>query len=257
MKRIVKFILVLLICFSIKNVYAENYKIKELIPRKIDTTIHTKNFSYIGMFFDNKGVHFNGIRNLTDEKKTITISIGLFNNKGKNVGVINYCEPFYTLNAKSEMSFIIGFDKKYLGKNVKVSDIKYMAVLDDNSTCKTKGSRNFIGQSIDKMGISHSEKFDDQTELLLSILTVLGGALVVFILYKLIFNKKYRNIDGKAVRKTYDEINRELKEKREEELKNNPIEEEIKITKSEELIKQEEDAKNEEQDSTDLHNLYK
>lgn len=255
MKRLVKVIFILLICLSIRDVYAENYKIKELIPYNVETNIHTNNFSYKGISFDDKGIHIKGVKNLTDEEIPISISVGLFNKKGRNIGVINYCD--LGIKSKDELAFYVGYDKEYLGKDVKIEDIKYIAVLGDNITCKTKGSRDFIGQSVDKMGIAHKDKFDNQTELLLSILTILGGAFIVLIIYKLLFTNKYKNIDGDVVRKSYDEINKELQQEREEYLKNNPVVEEKKISKPEEILKQEEDAKNEDKNSTDLHNLYK
>ncbi len=255
MKKIVKIIIVLLISLTI-NVYAENYSIKELIPYNIKTSIHTNNFSYKGIKFDKEKISFDGIKNLTDKEIPISISIGLFNSRGRNIGVINYCD--LTIKSKEEISFNIKYDKKYLGKNSSVKDIKYIAVLGDNITCKTKGSRNFIGQNVDKMGILHKEKFDDQTEFLFSILTILGGAFIVLIIYKLLFTNKYKNINGNIVRKSYDEINKELKEKREENLKNNPPVVEEKVSnKPVEILEQEEKAKNEDKDSTDLHNLYK
>lgn len=257
MKKLLKILFILLICVSFKTVYAENYKIKELIPYKTDTTIHTDNFSYKEIYFDKVGVHFNGIKNLTNEKLPISISIGLFNSKGKNIGTINYCND--SLSGKEEMNYIIKFEDKYLGKDVKISDIKYMSVLGDNITCKTKGSRDYIGQSVDKMGIRHKSLFEDtNTQLFLAVLTILGGAFIVLIIYKLIFTKSYKNIDGNLVRKSYDEINKELKEEREEELRNNPpVVEEKKPDKPVEILEQEENAKNEEKDSTDLHNMYK
>ena len=255
MKRMIRVILILILCLSVKTVYAENYKIKELIPYKVDTTIHTDNFSYKGIYFDYEGVHFNGIKNLTDDKLPVSISIGLFDKKGKNVGTINHCDKVYFIDGKEEMSFVVYFTKDYLGDKNKIEDIKYISVLSDNINCRTGGSKDYIGKSVDTLGISHTEKFDNQTELFLSILTILAGAFLVFIVYKLIFTRAYRNVDGNEIRKAYDEINKELREMREEieEVK----EEETEPTKSEEIIKQEEDAKNEDKESTDLHNLYK
>ena len=255
MKRIIKVIFISIICLSIKTVYAENYKIKELIPYKVDTTIHTDNFSYKGIYFDERGVHFNGIKNLTDEKKTISISIGLFDKNGKNVGTINFCEM--ELNAKDEMSFIIEFEDKYFGENKSVKDVKYIAVLSDNITCKKKGSRDFVGQSVDKMGISHRDTFDDDSKLLISILSVVGGIVLIIIVYKLIFTRAYRNVDGNEVREAFDDINKELKEKREKEKVNKFEMVDEEPEKSEEIIRQEEEAKKEDKSSTDLHNLYK
>lgn len=255
MKKIIKILFILLMCISI-DVYAENYKIKELIPYDTKTSIHTDNFSYKEMYFDTKGVHFKGIKNLTDEKLPISISIGLFNKSGKNVGVINYCD--LSLESKEEKEFSIAFNVKYLGDKVDIKDIKYMAVLDDNITCKVKGSRDYIGQSVNQMGIIHRDKLDTSTELFLSILTIIGGALLVLIIYKLIFIKSYKNMDGNLVRKSYDQINKELKEQREEELKNNPpVVEEKKPNKPIEILDQEEKAKTEDKSDTDLHKLYK
>ena len=253
MKRIFRVILVLIICLSVKTVYAENYKIKDLIPYKIDTTIHTDNFSYKGLYFDEEGVHFNGIKNLTDNDLPISISIGLFDKKGINIGTINHCD--ITLSGGNEMSYFIAFSNDYLGKKYNIKDIKYIAILGDNINCRTKGSTDYVGQSVDKLGISHRDKLDTQTELFLSILTIVAGAFLVFVVYKLIFTRAYRNVDGKEVREAYDSINKELKEMRDELEKEEPVE--IIPTKSEDIIRQEEEAKNEEEEGSDLHNLYK
>ena len=255
MKRIIKVFLVLLVSLSIKTVYAENYKIKELIPYEIDTTIHTDNFSYKGIYFDKRGVHFNGIKNLTDEKKPISISIGMFDKNGKNIGTINFCEM--DLNGKDEMSFIIEFEDKYFGEGKTVKDVKYIAVLGDNITCKKKGSRDFIGQSVDKMGIIHKDTFDDSSKLLISILSVVGGVVLIFIVYKLIFTRAYRNINGDEVREAFNDINKELKEERKAKQVNKFEMVDEEPEKPEEIIEQEEAAKNEDKSSTDLHNLYK
>lgn len=252
MKRIIKIIILLIVCFSVKTVYAENYKIKELIPYGIDTTIHTDNFSYKGIYFDENGIHFNGIKNLTDEKLPISISIGLFDRRGINIGTINYCD-FY-LDGQTEMSYIIKFIPDYFGNNKSESDVKYIAVLGDNINCRTKGSRDYIGQNVDNLGIIHRNKFDNQVEVFFSILTVLGGAIIIFIIYKLIFTRAFRNVNGNEVRKAYAEINKELKEKRDKE-KEEVIEE--NETKPIEIIEQEETAANEDKSDTDLHNLYK
>lgn len=255
MKRIIKVFFVLLIALSIKTVYAENYKIKELIPYKVDTTIHTDNFSYKGIYFDKRGVHFNGIKNLTDEKKPISISIGMFDKNGKNIGTINFCEM--DLNGKDEMSFIIEFEDKYFGEGKTVKDVKYIAVLGDNITCKKKGSRDFIGQSVDKMGIIHKDTFDDSSKLLISILSVVGGVVLIFIVYKLIFTRAYRNINGDEVREAFNDINKELKEERKAKQVNKFEMVDEEPEKPKEIIEQEEAAKNEDKSSTDLHNLYK
>ena len=249
MKRMIRVLLVLLVCFSFKTVYAENYKLRELIPYNVDTTIHTDNFSYKGIRFDEKGVHFNGIKNLTNEKLPISVSVGLFDKKGINIGTINYCGS--SLEGKQELSFLLRFGKGQLGKNKKIRDIKYIAVLGDNINCRNGGSKDYLGQSVDKLGIIHENKLDSQTEIFLSILTIVAGIVLIVIIYKLIFTRAYRNIDGNEVRESFDEINRELKELKEQE-NNKDIE--LLEPESIEILEPEEDKKEEE---TDLHNLYK
>lgn len=249
MKRMIRVLLVLIVCFSFKTVYAENYKLKELIPYNIDTTIHTDNFSYKGIRFDEKGVHFNGIKNLTKDKLPISISVGLFDKKGINIGTINYCDS--SLEGGQELSFLIKFGDGQLGNNKKIKDIKYISVLGDNINCRTQGSKDYLGQSVDKLGIIHNNKLDNQTEILLSILTVIAGVFLIFVVYKLIFTRAYRNVDGNEVRESYEELNRELKELREQEEK-----EEIEVLEPE--SKEEiEILEEEKEEDTELHNLYK
>jgi translation initiation factor IF-2 len=255
MKRIIRVVLILVICLSIKNVYAEDYKINELIPPKVKTSIHTDNFSYKKFSFDEYGVNFGGIKNLTDKSLPVSISIGLFDKNGVNIGAINHCEVM--LESKQETAFFIDFNVKYLAENYTANDIKYISILSDNITCKTEGSTDFVGKKISKM-VTHNtnKKIDNKVQLFLSVLAILAGAGLVFIVYKLIFTKSYRNIDGNEVRKAFAEINKELKEKREKE--NSEIEVlEEEPSKPIEILEQEEEAKTEDKNGTDLHNLYK
>ena len=251
MKRIIRVLLILLVCFSIKNVYAENYKVRQLVPYKVTTTIHTDKLNYIGMYFDDQGVHFNAIKNLTDEDLPISISIGLFNKKGINIGTINNCDTDLKVRAKTEMSYFVAFDKKYLGKNYNIKDIHYIAVLSENISCRTGGSLDYIGKKVDRIGNIENNKLDSQTQLFISIITVIAGAFVVFVVYKLIFTRAYRNIDGNEVRKAFEDIDKELEEMREE--KTN-VEE--KSTEPIEILTFEEPEKDKKEDS-ELHNLYK
>lgn len=255
MKRIIRVFLVLLICLSVKNVYAANYSVKELIPLNVKTSIHTDNFSYKGMHCDGYGVYFTSIKNLTEDNMPISVSIGLFDKDKKNIGTINYCNN--TLQSKEEREFFIDVSSKYIGKGKKQKDIKYIAVLGDNINCRIDGSTDYIGQKIDNLGVSSGGELDSKTQLFLYIVIILVGAFVVLIVYKLLFTKSYRNVDGKEVRDAYDDINRELREMREEEEKNRvapPLKEPDKPI---EILEQEEEARNEDKSGTDLHNLYK
>lgn len=255
MKRIIRVFLVLLICLSVKNVYAANYSVKELIPLNVKTSIHTDNFSYKGMHCDGYGVYFTSIKNLTEDNMPISISIGLFDKDKKNIGTINYCNN--TLQGKEEREFFIDVSSKYIGKGKKQKDIKYIAVLGDNINCRIDGSTDYIGQRIDNLGVSSGGELDSKTQLFLYIVIILVGAFVVLIVYKLLFTKSYRNVDGKEVRDAYDDINRELREMREEEEKNRVAPPPKEPDKPIEILEQEEEARNEDKSGTDLHNLYK
>ena len=255
MKRIIKIILVLMICLSVKVVYADNYKIKELIPFNTHTTIHTDNFSYKDMYFDEKGVHFGAIKNLADWDLSISISIGLFDKSGVNIGTINYCDS--TLKSKEEIEYSIDFDKTYLADKKTVKDIRYISVLSDNINCRVNGSGDYVGQNVDKLGVSHSGQLDNKTQLFLSIITVVFGTLIVLFIYKFVFTNKYRNVDGKEVRDAFDNINKELSEMRYEAEMNKPAPPPKEPNKPSDILEQEEEAKNEDKSGTDLHNLYK
>lgn len=255
MKRIIKIFLVLIICLSVKTVYADNYKIKELIPYNVHTTIHTDNFSYKDMYFSLDGIYFGGIKNLSDKKLPITISVGLFDKRGINIGTINYCN--YSIESKEEKGYFIEFKKDYFGKNKSVGDIKYIAVLSDNINCRTEGSTDYVGQHIDKLGKGRSGQLDSKTELFLSIISIIFGALIVLFIYKLVFTRSYRNMDGSEVRDAFDSINKDLEKKRIEEEKNRPAPPPKEPNKPLEILEQEEKAKKEDKSDTDLHNLYK
>ena len=101
MKRIIMFITILVITLVSQNVYAANYNIKELIPVNAHTTIGTNNFRYIDFYYNdnemeadglkNNFIIFSKIKNVSDEKRAVTVSIGLFDKDKKNIGTINYC----------------------------------------------------------------------------------------------------------------------------------------------------------------------
>lgn len=256
MKKVLKVLFVVVIGLIIIPVKAANYDVKELIPINVKTSIHTNNFSYKEFFFDEKGIYFKGIKNLTNKELPISITIGLFNNKGKNIGTINYCDS--KLGSKEEKGYEVLFDKEYFGENETGKDIKYIAIMGDNITCKTKGSRDYIGETVEEMGYAKNTQLGSQAELVLKVFGVLGGCLIALFLYSFLFTKKYQNFDGGDVRGAYKRVNADLKKEREEELRNNPpVEKVFKPDKTDEVLEQEEQAKNETGDDTELHNLYK
>jgi len=256
MKKIVKILVILLLLVVTKNVYAANYKIKELIPLKIKTTVVTKNFSYRKFQYNEGKIEFEGIKNLTDKDIPITISIGLFNKDKKNIGTINYCD--YTIKSKEEATYEIDVTKDYLGKDYSISDIKYISVLGDNINCRTTGSDEYIGQTVEEIGYAKNSTIDSDTSLTIKILSIVGGVIFLIFIYNLLFTRTYENVDGSDVRQGYRRVNEDLKKEREEELRRNPPKpKEVKKVKTDEVLKQEEEASKEDKSATDLHNLYK
>ena len=275
MKKVLLSLLVL-IGFSILPVNAANYELRELIPVNTETTIVTKNFSYKDFYYnDNKTeaealhnnfVIFKGIKNLTTEEKPVTISIGIFDKDKKNIGIINYCSSKdktsvvagTLLKSKEEKSYVIEVNKKYLADGKTVKDVKYISILSDNINCNTGGTLDSVGRTVEEIGIPKNRTLDSQTQLLLTIMSIIGLVLLVLFLYKFLFTSAFQNFNGDDVRIGYKKYNKELKEQREYEARVNPPKEKEPIkVKTDEQILQEEKAAHEDKSGTDLHNMYK
>lgn len=258
MKKIISILILLLFILS-KNVYAANYELKELIPTKIETTIVTNNFSYRKFSYNGEGyINFKSIKNLRNEELAISISIGLFDKNKKNIGTINYCSDDNRLAGKEERGFSIAITKDYLGDGKNVKDIKYIAVLDDNITCKREGRDYYIGQTVDQIGEQKNTTFDSQETLFFTVIAIVGGVVLFLFLYSFMFTNAYENMDGDDVRIGYKKYNKELADDRARELRLHPPKPKPKEKiKSDEVLQQEQLAKEEDKTGTDLHNLYK
>lgn len=258
MKKIISILILLLFILS-KNVYAANYELKELIPEKIETTIVTNNFSYRKFSYNGEGyINFKSIKNLREEELPISISIGLFDKDKKNIGTINYCSKENLLAAKEEKGFSIPITKEYLGDGFKIKEIKYIAVLDDNITCKTEGKDYYIGQTVERIGEAKNTTFDSHETLFFTVIGIVGGVLLLLFLYSFMFTNSYENMDGEDVRIGYKKYNKELEDDRERELRMHPPKPKPKEKiKSDEVLEQEKKAQEEDKTGTDLHNLYK
>lgn len=161
MKKI-RIVFLLLILFSIKEVRAANYQIKELIPVDTPTTIVTDNFSYKNFYYNdnkmeaeslkNNFIIFENIKNLTDKELPVSISIGLFDENKINIGTVNYCstnDKYSVVNntilqSEEEKNYVIEVNKKNLADKKTVNDIKYIAVLSDNINCRSSGDRKSV-----------------------------------------------------------------------------------------------------------------
>lgn len=270
------YVILLLMGLSTIKVNAANYQLKELIPLDTKTTIVTNNFSYKDFYYNNneleaKNLHnnfiiFSGIKNLTDQTIPVSMSVAVFDKNKKNLSVINYCSTKdktsvtagTVLKPNEEKSYVLEVAKKNLPDKKTVEDIKYFAILSDNSNCNSNTSFDYVGYSIEDINMGKNTTIDKDSMLLIQILTILGVILLIIFIYKFLFTGSYRNFDGEDVRTGYKNYNKELKEEREKELKEHPpVEKEPVKVKSDEVIAQEEQAKHEDKSSTDLHNLYK
>ncbi len=262
--------LILLIIGSIVSVNAANYELKELIPVDIETNIITNHFMYRKIKYDdnskngdtlhNNAIVFERIKNLTDDERPITISIGLFDKNEKNIGTIHYCSSKDTtpqnLASKEEVAYQIAVKNDYLQKGKTVRDIKYYAVISDNINCHTGGSDEYLGQTIEEIGMFKNTEVNDDAEMFIKIIIVIGALLIILFVYRFVFTTYYDNMDGNDVRQGYKEYNNDLKREREKEARENPpAPKEVVKEKSDEVIAQEQQAK--ENNPTDLHNMYK
>lgn len=271
MKKIIIILILSIMTFLTTNVKAANYQIRELIPVNTETTIVTNNFSYKSFYYSNQGndknaIIFKSIKNLSDKEKPISISVGLFDKDRKNIGTVNYCSSKTdkseatkaTLAGKTEASYSIEVSRKYLGKNKSLNDIKYISVLSDNINCRTSGSKDYLNQTIEEIGIPKNTTLDSKTELLIKIVGVLAIVIIAIFLYNYLFTNTYQNFNGDDVRTGFKHLNKELKDKREYEERVNPKPKpEKKQEKTAKVLQQEQDAKKESENGTDLHNFYK
>ena len=277
MKRIIMFITIFVITLVSQNVYAANYNIKELIPVNAHTTIGTNNFRYIDFYYNdnemeadglkNNFIIFSKIKNVSDEKKAVTVSIGLFDKDKKNIGTINYCSSKdktsvvagTELNPDEEKSYVIEVNKKYLADKKTVKDIEYISILSDNPNCTTGSSLDFVGQTVDEIGQIKNTGLSDDAELLIKILTGIGIVVIIIFVYNFMFSTRYKNFNGEDVRQEYSYINKELEAKRKYDSIHNPTPpKEVKAVKTQEVKAQEErENNNANKESSDLHNFYK
>lgn len=274
MKKI-RIVFLLLILFSIKEVRAANYQIKELIPVDTPTTIVTDNFSYKNFYYNdnkmeaeslkNNFIIFENIKNLTDKELPVSISIGLFDENKINIGTVNYCstnDKYSVVNntilqSEEEKNYVIEVNKKNLADKKTVNDIKYIAVLSDNINCRSSGSLEFVGKKVEDIKTMKKSFLDNQhTQLVIQIFTILLIIFIIGFLYKFLFTNSFRNFNGNDVRDEFKYRNKELAKERENVKIEKPIK---KDTSKSSLIKEQEmNALNSEnKDKTELHNLYK
>ena len=248
MKKIV-WILLFIVLLNTKNVFASNYRLKELIPMKETTTITTERFLYRNIGYDKeKGITFSSVKNIFQEELPISISIGLFDKHKNNIGTINYCSSFDKLLPKEEKEYAISVEE-YLSLKKEKTDISYFAILSDNRNCNRTDKDIYVGKTIEEIGKSKTTEITEDLSIFIKVLIVTLVLVIAPILYKVIFTSAYENVNGDAVRKDYNYYQENGLFKKEESQKEGKSKEE-KVEKPKEEEKEEENE-------TDLQKLYK
>ena len=258
MKKILIGILVLL--GMIVPVKAADYEIRELIPVGVTTTVRGERFVYKDFQYQNGLITIGKVINNREETYNLSISIGLFDKNDKNIGTIHYCPENTPVKSKESVDNVtIDVKSSYMesGKNHK--DIHHVSVIGENTTCRVDGAKDYLGQTVEEIGMPKNNTFSDDELMLLKIIMVLVIALVALFVYKFVFTTAYRNMDGTDVRQEYAYINKELRKERELDAKLNPPQPKVvKTHKTPEILKQEEEQNSQKnKDQTDIYNLYK
>lgn len=205
MKKILTFLFLIFVFGSnLTIVNALEYKQWDLIAVDTVASVDTENFLYTDFYYKSStdvngytSIQFSSIKNVSNEKMPISISVGLFDDEKKNIGVINYCSlddksSSYSdmlIDAGKETNFSIKIKPgKYNSIDSSLSDVKYITVMDDNKYCKVGGASNFVGLTVDQMkdGVTNKQlEYNESTKQKQGIIKVVGFVLVVGIIYML------------------------------------------------------------------------
>lgn len=258
MKKIIIGVLVLL--GMIVPVKAADYEIRELIPEGIKTSVRGERFIYSNILYENGIIRIGRVRNKTDEDHNLSISIGLFDKGGKNIGTINYCPENTTVSTKKAVDDImIDVKNTYMEKGKNHKDIHYISVIGENMNCRTDGALENVGQTVDQIGMPKNNVLTEYQEMLLKIVFVIAALLLALFVYRFVFTNQYQNMDGTDVRQEYAYINKQLRTKRDIDAKLNPPQPKVvKTHKTKDILKQEKEQNEKAgQDDADIYRLYK
>lgn len=166
MKKIIYYLLIILV-FSISlNVNAEDYKLNTLIPVNTKATVETDKFDYKNFMYDtnidikgNASIKFEAIQNNTLSKIAVSINVLLFDENKKNIGYLTYCTDKdvssnyagFKLRANQASPFTISVTKRYFVEGKTPSDVKFIAVRDENKYCQIGGYSNYNGLTLEEI----------------------------------------------------------------------------------------------------------
>lgn len=211
----------ILFCFTF-SVKAANYPIKTLIPIDTSATVDTDVFTYQDFIYNssvddrgNNTITFSQIINHTDKRMPVSINLLLFNGDKKNIGYLTYCSDKdldseynqFKIDGGGSSAFSVNVSSRYFGiheeksgittHDVKYSpsDVKYIAVMDDNKYCQVGGYNNYVGKSIDQIlgngevSTSNTKDYSGLIKIIefIAILAVIVG--IGVLIYKILYPK--------------------------------------------------------------------
>ena len=166
MKKHILFLLILVIGIFPRIVNAEEYKVNTLIPIDTKATVKTEKFDYNNFVYNSVSdnntkslITFESIKNNTHSKVAVSINLLLFGSNKKNIGLVSYCTDKdldssyagYKLLGEEEKPFSISVLSKYFVEGKNSTDIKYIAVMDENKYCHVGGYSNYKDKTIDEI----------------------------------------------------------------------------------------------------------
>lgn len=222
MKKIYLSFLFLLCFFLYQPVYARDGHTKELISIEEEggVSIDTGDIYYYNVSFQTKQfkdkldkIHFDLVRNQTEEERPYSVSILLFDENKKNIGFISYCSSreldgdyaLLKLKAGASSKLDIYLKKDYFVTGKGPSYLKYFSILDSNLDCKKYAVNKYEGLTIEeilkgKVSSNYQERFPKLMEFLqkynmktflLTVIGVIALYLVMCAVQNLLYKKMF------------------------------------------------------------------
>ena len=222
MKKIILYLFSVLFFIPI-IVNAKDYKLNELISVDTKATVKTEKFNYNDFMYNSNSniISFDSIKNNTISKTPISINILLFGDNQKNIGFLTYCTDKdlssnysgFKLSGNEEAPFSIKVVSKYFIEGKTSSDIKYIAVMDENKYCHIGGYDKYKNLTIDEIvnGVNNKDKDINginkiivyiQENNLLPIIILVAGSIIVLIIIIMVLKALIKRKKNKPV--SYD-----------------------------------------------------
>lgn len=261
MKKIL-LLIIFMLSLLMPNVYADDYDIREVVPKNIQTSISGEKLFYKNITYDNGVISMEYIRNNSYEDLYATVTMIVFDKDKLSIGVINYCDKDKPIPGKTNYKDIkINVADYKMASGSSVKDIEYYAVLNENITCKQNDYSDYYGKKIEDIGSINHYDVNANTDAgyLVYMLVGVGVVILFLFLYKFLFTSSYQNMDGEDYRKAFKQVNEEnLMVK---EAKDRDVQAAVKKQKEEEDKKKKEEHdqiyKNNNNDGNELEDMYK